>query len=233
MRELLERTAPLVSEHLGPRVDEYLYFAASIFWRASARAWSEDTSRERFALGSTYDEQFRLYLLGEADFPRNGRLFVHVWSDDPIGPDAPIGFTTLAPCTGRIDGEGRHKFCIPGVTFILFLGGLAPARHDARALKRERRQQRPRAGAGHSHDAQAWSRARLDAAQPVARRDRRRRARRIRRAHPRDPEAGVHRQGGRVMARKADDPEVAKATRSLLSKPQESVRSSDVRGGKG
>jgi hypothetical protein len=47
---------------------------------------------------------------------------------------APIGFTTLAPCTARIDGERRHKFCIPGITLILFLGGLVPERHDRGAL---------------------------------------------------------------------------------------------------
>src|SRR5262249_26994973 len=83
--------------------------------------------------GSSYDEQFRLYLLGKVGFPRNGRLFVHVWSES-IRDDSQIGFTTLAPCTARIDGERRHKFCIPGVTFILFLGGLVPQRHDSGAL---------------------------------------------------------------------------------------------------
>ena len=63
--------------------------------------------------------------MGRADFPRNGRLVVHVWSDT-ISDDAPVGFTTIAPRTGKVDGERRHKFCIPGITFILFLGGLAP-----------------------------------------------------------------------------------------------------------
>jgi len=142
-RELLERAAPLAEEAkvrvydvgkvLGAHVDEYLYFAASVFWRASARAWLEDGPRERFSLGSGYDEEFRVYLLGEADFPRNGRLFVNVWSD-AISGDSPIGFTTIAPCTGKIHGERRHKFCIPGITFTLFLGGLVPTRHDLGAL---------------------------------------------------------------------------------------------------
>jgi hypothetical protein len=143
LRELLEEVVPVaqvsefrlyeVGELLGPHADEYLYFAASVFWRASARAWTEDGPRERFSLGSVYDEQFRLYLLGEADFPRNARLLVHVWSDT-ISPDSGIGFTTIAPCSSRVDGERRHKFCVPAITFILFLGGLVPERHDAGAL---------------------------------------------------------------------------------------------------
>ena len=75
--------------------------------------------------------------MGRADFPRNGRLVVHVWSDT-ISDDAPVGFTTIVPRTGKVDGERRHKFCIPGITFILFLGGLAPARHDEGVLNSAR-----------------------------------------------------------------------------------------------
>ena len=149
LRDLLEGSTPVadtpqfrlydVGKLLGPHVDEYLYFAASVFWRASARAWSEDGPRERFSLGSTYDEQFRLYLLGKTGFPKNGRLFVHVWSD-AIGAEKAVGLTTIAPCTSRIDGERRHKFCIPGITLVLFLGGLVPHRHDAGALNSTRGQ---------------------------------------------------------------------------------------------
>lgn len=143
VRQLLEQAIPLgelpkarmydASSLLGAHANEYLYFAASVFWRASARAWRENGSRERFSLGSAYGEQFRLYLLDRVDFPRNGRLFVDVWSDT-ISSDAAIGFTTIGPCTGRVDGERRHKFCIPGITFILFLGGRVPERHDSGAL---------------------------------------------------------------------------------------------------
>ena len=131
LRELFERQTPIAREQgvrlyevgdlLGAHADEYLYFATSVFWRASARAWAEDGPRERFSLGSSYDEQFRLYLLGKADFPRNGRLFVHVWSET-IRDGSPIGFTTIAPCTSRIDGERRHKFCIPGIYVRSVLG---------------------------------------------------------------------------------------------------------------
>ena len=80
------------------------------------------------SFGSKYQEEFRLYLLGEAAFPENGRIFVHVWNDDPID------FTTTTPTSFRVEGVRRHKFCIPGITFILFLGGDVPKNHDQAAL---------------------------------------------------------------------------------------------------
>jgi len=114
---------------LGPRTHDYLYFAASVFWRASAHAWAhEATAGKRFSLGDAYQEQFRLYLLGGAGFPANGRLLVHVWSER--GAD----FTTIAPCTSGSTESGATSSVSPGITFILFLGGQVPARHDLGAL---------------------------------------------------------------------------------------------------
>jgi len=118
-----------VGNVLGEKANQYLYFAASVFWRAAARRWAfEGATLERISLGTTYQEQFRRYLLDEAEFPENARLFVHVWSDDPID------FTTVFPCSVRVSGARRHKFCIPGILFILFLGGNAPREQDAGAL---------------------------------------------------------------------------------------------------
>jgi hypothetical protein len=79
-------------------------------------------------LGDEYQEQFRMYLLGEAKLPENARLFVHVWAEEQTD------FTTMSPCTFRIHGVRRHKFCIPGITFVLFLGKEVPRRHDVWAL---------------------------------------------------------------------------------------------------
>lgn len=143
IRELLQRAAPSFEGEnfrvydaatlLRTHTEYYLYFAASVFWRGSARAWSPPSANHRrFTLGDAYQEEFRLYLLGSAAFPRNGRLVVHIWSDQAID------FTTIAPCTFLVDGERRHKFCIPGITFILFLGSRVPQRHDEGALNSER-----------------------------------------------------------------------------------------------
>ena len=122
-----------VTRLLGTRVDQYIYFAAGVFWRASAHRWTFDgRALDLISFGSKYQEEFRLYLLGEAAFPENGRIFVHVWNDNPID------FTTTTPTSFRLEGVRRHKFCIPGITFILFLGGDVPKNHDQAALNSTR-----------------------------------------------------------------------------------------------
>lgn len=139
LREILGPESPVcvdakfkiydVTRLLGTRVDQYVYFAASVFWRASAHRWTlEGRALDLISLGSKYQEEFRLYLLGEAAFPANGRIFVHVWSDKKPH------FTTTSPATFRVEGARRHKFCIPGITFILFLGSDVPEKYDLAAL---------------------------------------------------------------------------------------------------
>jgi hypothetical protein len=96
LRELLEGSVPLADERqfrlydvaalLGGHADEHLYFGASVFWRASARAWSP------FSLGDIYDEQFRLYLLGRG---KSGSL---------VSGLAPGGQTRSAPRRAFLHG---------------------------------------------------------------------------------------------------------------------------------
>jgi hypothetical protein len=118
-----------VGSVLGGNVEQYLYFAASIFWRSAARKWTWQGDPIRsISLGLTYQEQFRLYLLGEASWPPNARLYIHVSCENPID------YTTVFPCSFRIEFARRHKFYIPGILFILFLGGTVPRIHDAFAL---------------------------------------------------------------------------------------------------
>ena len=83
----------------------------------------------QISLGGQYQEQFRLYLLGKAAFPQNARLVVHTSSEAQSDL-----MTTIFPCTTRVDGVRRHKFYIPGLLFILFLGKDVPQRFDDGAL---------------------------------------------------------------------------------------------------
>jgi hypothetical protein len=109
-------------------INHLTYFAASVFWRAAARTWKSGAQELRIDLGSKYEEAFRRYLVGEASFPAAARLFVHVWNDDRIH------FMTVFPCSERVDSVWRHKFAIPGLTFILFVGNEAPTRMDGGAI---------------------------------------------------------------------------------------------------
>ena len=107
-----------VQRLLDTKVDQYLYFAASVFGRASARSWKMgDEQVGKICLGEEYQEQFRLYLFGQAAFPKNARVYVRVSSETQV----PLTVTTV-PTTFRMGRAHRHKFCIPGVRFILFLG---------------------------------------------------------------------------------------------------------------
>ena len=86
------------------------------------------------SLGDQYQEQFRLYLLGKAPFPQNARIVVHVSTEQS---DL---LTIVYPCSTRVDGVHRHKFYIPGVLFILFLGRDVQKPFDDKALNGSQRQ---------------------------------------------------------------------------------------------
>ncbi|MCH8041031.1 MAG: hypothetical protein IH977_11910 [Nitrospinae bacterium] len=146
LRELLQATSPLldtakfkvydVQPLLGSKIDQYLYFAASVFWRASAHSWKMGNDPvDQISLGGQYQEQFRLYLLGKAPFPQKAAIIVHVSTE--AQPDLPA---TIYPCTNQGDGVPRHKFYIPGVLFILFLGRDVPNQFNAVALNGSQRQ---------------------------------------------------------------------------------------------
>lgn len=139
LREALERTTPTFEDEelsaynaqrvLGTSVGDYLYFATSVFWRAAARSWAFGRHRiEKLELGGKYTEQFRLYLCGQASFPANARLFLHVSSESKLE------MSSIFPCSIPLEGARRHKFYIPGMLFMLFLGRDVPTKHDALAL---------------------------------------------------------------------------------------------------
>lgn len=128
LREQLLATSPLhdrpqfktynVQPPLGNNIEFYLYFAASIFWRASVHRWKLGSKPVgKISLGK-YEEQFRLYLLNEASFPKNARLQVHVSTGSPSDL-----LTTVFPYTQRVEQLHRHQFYIPGILFLLFIGG--------------------------------------------------------------------------------------------------------------
>ena len=133
LREQLQAATPLCSSStpqftaydaisiLGDRLDSYLYFAASIFWRTAAHSWKlGNNQRLKLSLGETYQEQFRLYLLGQDSFPSNGSIYLHVASEVP-SQLLQITFPSSVR-RGRLDAH-RHKFYMLGLIFALFLGG--------------------------------------------------------------------------------------------------------------
>jgi hypothetical protein len=126
LRELIKTASPLidipegkvynVQPLLGSNVGRYLYFAASVFWRASAHSWKIGNEIVgQISLDKQFQDQLRLYLLGETNFPQNARIFVHVSSE--AQPD----MITVFPCSTKVNGVSRYKFYILGLLFILFI----------------------------------------------------------------------------------------------------------------
>jgi hypothetical protein len=112
-------TNGLVLSAVKPDIDlaKIARFAASIFWRASVHTWTiRGHTLEGTPLGKKYEEDFRLYILGEADFPAGTALWVGVSNEDdpPLLLNAPVG--------AREATYHHHSFVIPGMVFDLFVG---------------------------------------------------------------------------------------------------------------
>jgi hypothetical protein len=97
--------------------DQYLYFAASIIWRASTGNWGDEYSSYKEALGDKYQEQIRTFLLGETVFPKDVYIAIYVDNDRDIFPV--ISFPTVT----KKDGYHHHIFYIPGIKFSIIIGG--------------------------------------------------------------------------------------------------------------
>jgi len=96
--------------------EAYLYFGASIFWRASAGKWSDGIENYHNALGNKYQEELRKYLLGTTNFPSNIFLAVYVDTDSEVIP------LVQFPTVSKKNGYHHHIFYIPGIKFSLIVG---------------------------------------------------------------------------------------------------------------
>jgi len=112
---------------LGPGLNALPYFAASMFWRASAHRWQ---GTKGIALG-LYEEQFRRYLMGEAQFPSGCALLVYVPPNEPL-----LAGLVLSPYGGRREQYHLWKLPVLGVTFHLLVGTQTPPALRARCFVR-------------------------------------------------------------------------------------------------
>lgn len=115
--------ARLVDTRVLPTVDlsKLVYFAAAIFWKASAATWWAIDHPTRLDFGP-YEKKFRQFLLGEEPFPDRAALLINVSGDgNPhIGAIYPYG-------GGRIQGIRQYRFAIPGMAFWLHIGQVSAA----------------------------------------------------------------------------------------------------------
>jgi len=100
------------SQFSDVQTEKLIYFALSVYWRASAYRWQlRGMAAEPLKLGP-WAEQIRLYLLGRASLPKN--LAMSVWVSDAKEPwlTFHLPFTT---------GRREHYLSIPGIGFHLML----------------------------------------------------------------------------------------------------------------
>jgi hypothetical protein len=94
------------------------YFLLSVLWRGSVHKWKwgkDDV--ETASLGEKYQEEFRLYLLGETGLPRNVAVQIFVLSNANLWEGASIPFRQRLK-----DGVWRYTFVFLGISFRCLLG---------------------------------------------------------------------------------------------------------------
>jgi hypothetical protein len=108
-------------------LDKLVYFGASIFWRSSVADWALGRkTTELMRLGSRYEEDFRKYLYGVAEFPVNAAIWVAVVRSEHPAP------VISYPTGERVRGYHRHTFDVLGLSYMLHVGNRLP--EDVRRL---------------------------------------------------------------------------------------------------
>ncbi len=96
-----------------------IYFAMSVFWRASAHVWRNASGTMQGIDLGPFEEEIRHFLLGGA-FPEHAAILVTVWPTRDVLPAA------YTPRRGRAPDCHVFNFLIPGLEFKLFTGHRIP-----------------------------------------------------------------------------------------------------------
>ncbi|MCU1310958.1 MAG: hypothetical protein JWO20_2083 [Candidatus Angelobacter sp.] len=106
----------------NPSIDagKVIHFAMGIFWKAAVHSWRGGKTEPRLQLGP-YTELIRQFVIGDAAFPENVALSLHV-----LSPPAKA-FTFFQPYQGAARGSFRvSAFYVPGMEFTLSVGKRIP-----------------------------------------------------------------------------------------------------------
>ncbi|MDD5766644.1 MAG: hypothetical protein PHW79_10420, partial [Candidatus Marinimicrobia bacterium] len=75
-------------------------------------------------LGKRYQEEFRKYLIGEMEFPKNVFISLFVSEEKDLYP------ILVLPRCNRHEGVHLHHFYIPGIEIKLFIGNQQPVEFE-------------------------------------------------------------------------------------------------------
>lgn len=108
----------------GVDLHRLVYFAASVFWCGALDGWRMGRGRPTQLMLGPYEEAFRLFLIGEAPFPKHVLLVVTLSERQ----DNLNNRNMALPFGGERSEDGRHyQFVVPGVTFLILVGKSIPA----------------------------------------------------------------------------------------------------------
>jgi hypothetical protein len=127
LRDFLKPAVPVLSgpgggaydasKITGIDIDKLVYFSASVIWRASLRQWRiQKQIYEPIRIGSKYQEELRLFLLGLGSFPQRAVSVVYVSTSEV--PPLMVGY----PDSLHDEDRDTHRFYVPGVWFHVVLG---------------------------------------------------------------------------------------------------------------
>lgn len=126
IQERLLNTPPLLKQETGAYyvgntihgidINQLCYFALSVFWRSAAHKWRLFDEIKKLEFGK-YEELLRQYLLCEQPFPQKCGLYIYVSSDA-----RQLGHHSF-PYTMKLGSGRQYAFSVPGMLFILNLGG--------------------------------------------------------------------------------------------------------------
>jgi hypothetical protein len=134
LRDVLMNVSPLGMLSQGKMIDasslpkisisKLVYFATSVFWKASGREWRGLDHPVKLDFGP-YEQQFRHFLLGKGPFPDRAALLISV-----SGNSKPH-VVAIYPYGGKplndMRGARQYRFAIPGMAFWLQLGEISAA----------------------------------------------------------------------------------------------------------
>ena len=103
----------------GVDMSSLIYFASSVFWRASVRRWRIGWMKSVYSdSGEKHQEAFRGFLLDEAGFPENVAIHVVVGTDR--------AWRNVYPRRRRDHRHHEHAFEVPGMQFYIEVGAIRP-----------------------------------------------------------------------------------------------------------
>lgn len=100
-------------------IEALVYFALSLYWRASVRTWRLGKTEYRPIHLGPYEEDLRKFLLDERQFPEHAALWVSV--QDKLTP-----YKNLVQMPHDGGERGRYKVLVLGVMFDFFVSRTLP-----------------------------------------------------------------------------------------------------------